>query len=245
MSATPHILITRPLGQQQPFIEQLEALGLSVSHLPCLEIEALRDTTLDTDLAERYDSVLFTSVNAVRQAHRQRPLPWVGLAVHAIGAATGAALQRLGQPLAFLPDSPYNSESFLAQISTCRAGRLLLVKGCAGRGLLGPGLQKLGWQVASAEVYRRRLPRIPAAQVTRIVERQPPDLISITSNETLENLVTLAAAHLPRLQALPLVVNSARAAELAQELGFRQAAMIAVPPGDQGQLDCIRRWLHR
>lgn len=243
MNTTPHILITRPAGQQQPFIEQVQTLGLSVSHLPCLEIEALHSATLEVDPATTCDSVLFTSVNAVREAHRQRPLPWPGLAVYAIGAATGKALQQLQQTLAIPPLSPFNSESFLAQMATLQPGKMLLVKGCGGRGLLAPGLLDLGWQVLSAEVYRRRLPAIPATEIAQLLERQPPDLISITSNESLQNLVTLAASHLPQLRALPLVVNSARAAELARELGFTQPALIAVPPGDQGQLACIRDWL--
>ena len=243
MRTAPHILITRPTGQHQPFVEQLQALGLSVSHLPCLEIEPLLDSQLDSDPVGNFDSVLFTSVNAVRQAHRQRPLPWPGLAVYAIGSATAASLEGLGQALAILPDSPYDSESFLHQIGARTPGRMLLVKGCGGRGLLGPGLQKLGWQVGSAEVYRRRLPDISAEQVTQLLQQQMPDLISITSNESLQNMVTLTAEHLHRLRELPLVVNSTRAADLARELGFSQPALIAIPPGDQGQLACIRQWL--
>lgn len=243
MSTTPHILITRPIGQHLPFIEQLQTMGLSVSHLPCLAIEPVADAGLQSDPAEQHDSVLFTSVNAVRQAHRQRPLPWTGLAVYAIGSATGQALQGYGQTLATLPDSPYDSESFLAQIGTCTPGSLLLVKGCGGRGVLAPGLRTLGWRVDSANVYRRRLPDIPEARVARIFEQQPPDLISITSNECLQNLMTLCANHLPRIRPLPLVVNSGRAAELARDLGFEQPPLIATPPGDQGQLQCIARWL--
>lgn len=242
MSISPHILITRPTGQHQPFIDKLQALGFSVSHLPCLQIEPRQDDRLSTDPAELVDSVLFTSSNAVRQAHRQRPLPWPGLAVYAIGAATASALQHAGQALAIEPLSPFNSESFLAQISTRVPGRLLLVKGCGGRGLLEPELQNLGWQVSCAEVYRRRLPEIPAHEITQLLQ-PPPDLISITSNECLQNLTVLAADHLPGLRTLPLVVNSARAAELAHTLGFSRAALVATPPGDEGQLQCISHWL--
>mgnify|MGYP000630562725 CR=1 FL=1 len=243
MSTLPHILITRPLGQHQPFIDQLQLMGLSVSHLPCLSIEPVPEARLQADPAEQHDSALFTSVNAVRQAHRQRPLPWPGLAVYAIGSATGQALQHHGQTIAILPDSPYDSESFLKQIGTRQAGRLLLVKGCGGRGVLAPGLRELGWQVDSANVYRRRLPDVPASRVAQVFEQQPPELISITSNECLQNLVTLCADHLPRIRQLPLVVNSVRATELARDLGFEQPPLVATPPGDQGQLACIRRWL--
>lgn len=242
MNSSPHILITRPSGQHQPFIDELRALGMTVSHLPCLEITSLDDVHLHDDPAREHDSVLFTSVNAVGQAHRLRPLPWPGLAVYAIGAATCRALEERGQTLACPPSPPFNSESFLSQIAQRHAGRLLLVKGEGGRGLLQPSLQALGWQVDSIDVYRRQLPDLSTAQVDQIITQPWPDLVSVTSNESLHNLTILAARHLSRLRLLPLVVNSSRAAELARELGFEQPALIALTAGDPGQLACIRQW---
>lgn len=244
MKTTPHILITRPTGQHLPFVESLTTLGLTVSHLPCLEIQGLDHQELRVDPAIRCDSVLFTSVNAVWQAHRLRPLPWPGLAVYAIGAATFHALEQLGQPPLMAPMAPFNTESFLQQIAEQPVGKLLLVKGEGGRGLLGPGLQNLGWQVDGIDVYRRRIPRLAAVDVERIITCPRPDIISITSNESLHNFVVLAAEHLDSLYHLPLVVNSARAAELAQQLGFTRPAMVASPAGDQGQLSCVDRWYH-
>ncbi len=76
----------------------------------------------------------------------------------------------------------------------------------------------------------------------RIFSHSPPDIISITSNESLDNLVILAGEFLPELLRIPLVVNSQRAADQAMRLGFLVTPLVASPPGDQGQIDAIRQW---
>ena len=164
--------------------------------------------------------------------------------MHAIGAATAKALQTLQQPLAMQPLPPFSSEAYLAQLAPLLPARLLLIKGEGGRGLIASQLLAMGWQVTNMDLYRRELPDINAAEVAHIFRHSPPDLISITSNESLDNLVILATEFLPVIVKIPLVVNSQRAAEHAVELGFIQAPMVATPPGDQGQIDTIRQWIH-
>lgn len=243
MNRPARILITRPCGQHREFAASLQVLGLSVAHLPCLAICSNLDQWPETDPLIGCDSVLFTSVNAVHQAQRLRPLPWPGLAVFAIGKATASALHEAGQGLALSPMAPFNSEALLQQLQTREPGRLCLIKGLGGRGLLTPALQSRGWQVRQLDVYRRELPRIESRDIEQLLRCPAPDIISITSNEILHNLVTLAAEHLPTLIGLPLVVNSERAATAARELGFHGPTFIAEAAGDQGQLACIRQWL--
>ena len=246
MSSTPaHILNTRPSGQHLAFTRSLEALGFNVSHLPCLAIRGLPGCQLENDPAAQFDIVLFTSTNAVRFAHAQRPFPWNNVAVHAIGAATATALQTLHQPLALMPQAPFNSEAYLAQLAPLDPARLLLIKGEGGRGLIASQLQAMDWQVSSMDLYRRELPDVDATMTASIFRHSPPDIISITSNESLDNLVTLAGEFLPALLKIPLVVNSQRAAEQAKESGFLLTPLVANPPGDQGQIDAIRQWFDR
>lgn len=239
---SPHILITRPEGQHAYFSRQLELLGFRVSHLPCLAIDALHSAQLNSDPAGDFDYILFTSANAVRHAHALRPLPWSGVDVLAIGSATARTLEEHGQSLAMQPVSPFNSESMLARLVTVNPARLLIVKGRGGRELIHPELDRRGWQVSSADVYQRRLPTVPAARVSQVFRSPGPDIVSVTSNEVLENLVKLAASQ-DRLLALPLVVNSVRTAQRARDLGFEKPAIIASPAGDAGQLEALQQWL--
>ena len=241
-SPSAHILNTRPSGQHLCFTHSLEALGFVVSHLPCLAISALPGQLLEKDPAEHVDIVLFTSANSVRFAHVQRPFPWSNVAIHAIGAATATALQALHQPLAMQPQAPFNSEACLAQLAQLMPARLLLIKGEGGRGLITSQLQAMGWQVVEMDLYRRELPDVDARTIAGLFGGTPPDLISITSNESLANLVTLAGDYLPVLLDIPLVVNSERAAEQAMQSGFRIRPLVANPPGDRGQLDAIRQY---
>ena len=241
-SSSAHILNTRPSGQHLAFTHSLEALGFTVSHLPCLAIRGLREPQLEKNLAAHFDFVLFTSANAVRFAHEQQPFPWNNVSVHAIGAATALALQTLHQPLAMQPLAPFNSEAYLAQLAPLDPARLLLIKGEGGRGLIATQLQAMGWRVSSLDLYRRELPAIDALMSARIFSHSPPDIISITSNESLDNLVILAGEFLPELLRIPLVVNSQRAADQAMRLGFLVTPLVASPPGDQGQIDAIRQW---
>lgn len=241
-SSSAHILNTRPSGQQQAFTGALEVLGFTVSHLPCLAITGVPGQLLEKDPAESVDHVLFTSANAVRFAQAQRPFPWSNVAVHAIGAATATALQALHQSLAMQPLAPFNSEACLAQLARLRPARLLLIKGEGGRGLITSQLRAMGWQVTEMDLYRRDIPEVDSMTMDRIFAGTPPDMISITSNESLTNLVTLAENYLPVLLSIPLVVNSERAAEQAVHTGFRMRPLVANPAGDQGQIDVIRQY---
>lgn len=189
-----------------------------------------------------FDIVLFTSANAVHFAHALRPLPWHGVDVHAIGAATGRALQRLDQPLSLIPRAPFNSETYLDQLSTHPPARLLLIKGVGGRDLISSHLRAAAWQITELNLYRRELPVTSMHLIAEIFESNRLDLISITSNESLDNLVTLASIHLPKLLQLPLVVNSQRAVAKAKQIGFLKPPLVACPPGDEGQIAAIKQY---
>lgn len=186
--------------------------------------------------------MLFTSANAVRFAHQLCPLPWPDKQVHAIGTATEKALVKHQQTLARPPQPPFNSEAFLDQISDDRPGSLLIVKGLGGRDLIQSQLIDCGWQVSSVAVYERQLPVVSASTVDAVFDKTAPDIVSVSSNETLGNLWTLCQQHTSRLKLIPLVVNSERCAQFAKELGFQRTTLVANPAGDEGQLACLAQW---
>ncbi|MFK7855122.1 MAG: uroporphyrinogen-III synthase [Granulosicoccus sp.] len=244
MANSPHILITRPTGQQKQFARDCQALGFRVSHLPCLAIEGLQNPSLNTERVSKACRILFTSSNAVRYADALLPLPWRESAVQAIGPATARALVEKGQILASEPAKPYNSEAFLLQADTLAPQRLIIIKGVGGRTLIGDTLEKLGWQVEHIDVYKRLLPQLSPSRIDEILQPATPDVISVASNETLTNLMTLSGKHRSEILRAQLLVNSERCASLACDIGFRRTAIVAQPAGDQGQLASLKQWLN-
>jgi len=237
------ILITRPMGQQQAFATCCADLGLEVSHLPCLSIETVPNQGLSLKMLNEYNGVFFTSKNAVSHAHRLCPLPWLGVSVSAIGPATSAALAALNQAVELTAKPPFTSESYLHQMDGLLAQKLLIIKGSGGRTLIADRLREIGWHVQTIDVYRRALPVISAAHVAERIQCPTPDIISINSNETLQNLRILAANQWDTLCELPLIVNSERTAELAMSMGFKLPALVASKAGDEGQLEQLKRWM--
>jgi len=238
-----HILITRPLGQQLPFAQECRKMGFKVSHIPCLAIEAFDSGQLLGPLLDTADIVLFTSQNAVLHAHAQHPLPWIGVQVHAIGNATAKLLSTFHQPLGTQPLAPFNSESCVRQLQRLPAQSLLIVKGVDGRSLIAEQLQPMGWTVSTHAVYRRTMPAVPHSLINEAFEKRPPDIVSIGSNETLLNLMTLTREYEPALLHSRLLVNSHRCSELAASIGFTRVPLVAMPAGDEGQLKALRTWV--
>lgn len=242
-SSMPRVLITRPAGQHQDFAARCKEIGFDVSLLPCLQIVARPvEQQLLLQKRDAHEAVLFTSANAVRCAHAIAPLPWPATKVHAIGAATAQCLQAHGQSVCLQPQSPFNSEAYLAQLEQQTPASLLIVKGQGGRGIIQPRLLSAGWCVDSVDVYDRVTPALSPQLVNAAFSPVPPDIISVTSNDVLKNLYQSCLDHRSTLINTPLVVNSERCADLARELGFMAEMHVAVPAGDTGQLVCLQRW---
>jgi uroporphyrinogen-III synthase len=67
------------------------------------------------------------------------------------------------------------------------------------------------------------------------------DFITVTSNETLQNLFDMAgAAGQPLLCELPLVVVSQRQSMLARQLGFRREPLLAANASDAAIVAAIK-----
>jgi len=243
MMHSPHVLITRPAGQHEHLAQACSALGFQVSHLPCLAIEGLENKSLHRECIAQTDSVLFTSLNAVEYAHGQLPMPWPGVVARAIGPATANALVSKGQALISEPCAPFTSDAFLAQMESHPPERLIIVKGLGGRTLISDHLSELGWHVQTLDVYRRLLPDISPAYVDEIFQSSVPDIVCLSSNESLNNLMMLIGDHRTELLDIQLLVNSDRCANLADSLGFRHPALVAQSAGDQGQLSQLKQWL--
>jgi len=238
------VLVTRPKHQQSLFLKSCDDAGLETVTLPCIDILPVECKLTNADIKQS-ELVLFTSRNAVEFAHAIHPLPWKNAKVYAIGRATQRVLSKLGQALVHPPVEPYSSEAFLDWYKTQTPIKsALIVKGMCGRDLIESQLEASGVNVVIKSVYKRVIPVVSDSERQRVFVETPPDIISITSDDVLRNLVNIAGpAYASVLHSTQLVVNSERCADMAVRLGFDHRPRIAYPPGDVGQmaaiLDCI------
>jgi len=241
----PRLLVTRPIERQEPFSTRAGALGFDAVPFPCVRIVLdVAGELPSADARNTADRVLFTSHPAVEAVARQLPFPWVSASVVAIGRATAKALSDQGQSLVQAPVAPYTSEALLDTWKQSAAfERVIVFKGRGGRTVLIDSLRQRGTVVTAVDVYRRERPCISDAVRHGMLIKRRPDIIAVTSDEILENLVVLAGDALPALLPLPLVVNSDRCRTLARSCGFTGSIRVAVTAGDDGQLAALDDWL--
>ena len=243
------ILNTRPAHQQSELTAMLEADGARVLSFPVIRIVA--SGAAAPDFAS-YDILLFVSRNAVDHGlDLARGLAFPAtMQFGVIGSATRAALlERIGDPGERLIQSePYNSEALLEApaLQQVAGKRILILRGQAGRNLLGDELGARGARVDYCEVYRRELPERDPAAFARLVSAAFPTLVVLTSNEGMHNLFELVdAAEAERLRAIPWLLISERMRESALKLGHNAPIVIAESASDDGIRKTICAWVKR
>lgn len=244
------VLITRPLGQQASIVNLLNSTGAVVKSLPCLQISPIANAdTVRKQLqaTQTTDVVIFTSTNAVQYAHSLLPMPWTDnpRLLLATGPATAEQLSYYEMSVVEKPQKPFNSEALLNLhiLQQKSLQKVAIVKGEGGREHLAKTLSKRGITVDLISVYKRLCPEYSRATIDTLFLNSPPDIVTITSNEALKNLVTIAGnTHQTLLLKLPLIVNSERCASLAKKLGFQSQVIVASLPGDHGQLEAVKQW---
>ncbi len=245
-NSKPRVLITRPKHQQAEFIDHCKQAGFEPQSLPCMDIlpESSDLTAQDIKQAKL---IFFTSRNAVEFAHNIVPFPWADSSekmVCAVGRATTRMLSKLQQKTSHPPIAPYNSEAFVTWMKNQPLpATALIITGKGGRDVVETYLLEQGCNVVVKAVYKRVLPAISDAQRLKVFLEEPPDIISVTSDDVLRNLVNIAGPeYADVIRQLPLVVNSNRCAQLAERLDFELPAIVANPPGDEGQLAALQQW---
>ena len=242
------VLVTRPLQQQREFNNLLQSHGAVPTSLPCLEIEFHAESSLtQLQQIESGQTIIFTSSNAVLAVHEVCPFPWpqTEITVLAIGPATARQLAILGQPVNVNPNPPYNSEALLelAELKKDQLNKVSIITGQGGRSFLAEKLANRTYQLEIISVYKRRKPHVTQNTLDAIFLKSGVDIVTITSNEALQNLVEFGGnAHRKQLLSLPLVVNSQRGARLAKDLCFQSHVLVAEEAGNSGQLAALKLW---
>lgn len=231
------VLVTRPADRAAGLAAALEAAGAEVVRFPVIAIEPLAPPLCD---AARYDMVLFVSPAAAEHGGalvEALPGPLVG----AVGAATARALAGRGIDVSIRPARTSDSEGLLEHPALAAdrvAGRrVLIVRGEGGRPHLREQLVARGAMVDYAEVYRRARPGD--------LEQTAParcDIVTLTSNESADNLLTLVDGGTRRtLLQRPAVVASDRTAERVRQLGFAGPVEVAAGADDDSMERAVVR----
>lgn len=219
------ILITRPDGRELNLRKLIEQAGGKVIHYPVITIQPPPELDIEqlVPLREKLHSftmAIFISPTAVEQTQIYFPVLPEHFTIVAIGSKTGKALQQQNLQVD-LEATGQDTESLLKdplfQMPKIEGQRILIFRGNGGRALLGDTLIRRGAQVRYVETYQRELPHRPPLTEQQVAKL---DAITISSNEGLDNLVTLMED--PSLLIdIPLVVPSSRAQTLARQHGFK------------------------
>lgn len=228
--AEPLVLNTRPADRAAGLDQALMAAGFRVAHLPLLELEPL---PLDAaampqvrDL-DRYRAVFVVSPTAARLGLRLLADWWpqwpAGLAWIAVGEATARELRDEG--LSPVTPDDESSEGVLALPALQRLGdgdRVLVLRGEGGRNLVREWLTGRSVRVDDLDVYRRRLPAGTAARWRALSALARPDVVVLTSGESLRHWREVADE---TGLSLPVLVVSPRLADLATAAGCREVLL--------------------
>jgi len=219
------ILITRPKGRENHLRQLIEQAGGKVIHYPVIHIQPppeldITHLILLQKKLHSFTVAIFISPTAVEQSQIYFPALPEHFTIVAIGSKTSEALQQQNIPVD-IEASEHNTESLLKdpffQMPEIEGQRILIFRGNGGRALLGDTLTRRGAQVRYVETYQRELPPHPPLTEQQITQLSA---ITISSNEGLDNLITLMED--PSLIIdTPMVVPSPRAQTLARQHGFK------------------------
>ena len=214
----PHqIIVTRPLHQAEFLLGELEALKLdsiTIAHLPLLDI-----VPIEFSLPQQsFEKAIFISPNAVNLFTHWEQLSNCDL--FAVGKATASAIQQQAKREAFSP-AEMNTEGLLAmpQLQQVSEEKIIVVKGTDGRPLLHQELGKRGAQVATLDVYQRKIPDW-AVQKKIVQQSSPHNVWLVTSAQAIDHLYRIKGLSEHPNHQTKLVVSSDRLAEFAAKKGF-------------------------
>jgi uroporphyrinogen III methyltransferase/synthase len=229
------VLITRPDGQSEDFAEALRDLGAEPVELPTIRIAAASDpSALNQAIqqVERYDWLVFTSVNGVRyffaaldqSGGDARKLARAKIA--AIGPATARELKRHGVRADCVPDE-YRGEAVAVAMRTAsptlRGLAVLLARAEVARDALPNLLRESGAQVDVVSSYRTL--EAPAETLAQIAERLRAgsiDIATFTSPSTVDRLfVALGAEAAALLERVTLAAIGPITAQAMEARGLK------------------------
>ena len=158
---------------------------------------------------------------------------------------TAVALEPYGLTADLVPEHNFSSEGLLAldDLQDMRARRVVIFRGNGGREVLRDTLVERGAEVDYVEVYRRACPLVDPQEIMPYWQPGTLDVITITSNESLQNLFDMAGVEgQPQLREIPLLAVGERQAALAQQLGFTRQPVLAEHASDEAIVAALKEF---
>ena len=242
------VLVTRPEHQAAPLATLIEAQGGTAIRFPTMQIVPVEiEADRLTAQLERADMLIFISANAVYCLHEHSGLgthwrPAQQVAV--VGQRTALALQQIGWTVDIVPEQRFDSEALLAcdALQQVSGKRITIIRGVGGRETLAQSLRERGAVVDYAEVYRREVPDADPQALLAQWRAGGIDVISITSNTALQNLLTILGDTIDQqVLATPLAVFSQRQSVLARKAGFSGRIVVATNATNEAMVEAVKQ----
>ncbi len=228
------ILITRGKGQSEEFRRLLAEGGATPTEIPLIEIRPLKSPQLQeacTRIAH-YDWIVFTSANGVRtfagEAEEAGNWPPIDkpprLAV--VGPGTQAALADCGAEADLLARR-HRAEGLVEAFEEAfpqglEDQRILLPLAARARPLLSEELAGRGARVEVVPVYDTVPAMGSRESLRRLLQSDPPDLVTLASSYTARCLLELAGSP-ELLDGIPCAAIGPLTARTARQLGLHVA----------------------
>jgi len=236
------ILITRPVSQTKNLELLLNKNNFDYALFPAFEVSKLQTKAP----VEKYDIIIFISVNAVNYAEEHYgDLFSDSSKVFAVGPVTANQLFKNNIAVDCFPKTSASSRELL-KMKECSAlsnRKILIVRGRGGSETLKNYLSSSN-QVDYLEVYERipcELTRIHNESLMSFVNH-PDGILMATSNESLINIKRLVNCVSPKyfeiLRARRLIVFSERIKSSAEKLGFKKIETTQ-NPSDEDFVDIL------
>ncbi|WP_010270891.1 uroporphyrinogen-III C-methyltransferase [Paenibacillus senegalensis] len=198
------VLVTRTRGQASELANRIYELGGEAIELPLIRIqrpasEARLERIAQTlSTVDRYDWILFTSVNGVAHFFEELRLARLDVRrlakarIAAVGPKTAEALLERGL-IAEQPEQCFQAEGLLEALRhELKAGqKVLLPRSEQGRAILPEQLAELGLEVTDLPLYENVLCHENKEELLRLLKEEEVDMITFTSSSTVNHLFEL------------------------------------------------------
>lgn len=247
-----NVLVTRPEHQADKLCELIEKLGDTAIRFPVIEISQSENQQAAKNILEnieQYDIGIFISRNAVEWTLKllnDKASALKRLSLFSIGPATTEALKKAFSGNV-TSNNGSNSEALLEleplHSELVSGKNIIIFRGQGGREHLARTLTQRGATVDFVEVYRRECPQYDSDYINEIWTLNVPDIVIVTSNNSLENLFFLLNNEQRNLLlSKQLIVISQRVLDFSVGYGFAKTPIVTEESSDEGILNAIIKW---
>lgn len=226
------LVITRPEEQSEGFMHGLLERGAEPFLFPVIETVPPEDwKPLDQAIQklDRYDGLIFTSVNGVKFFMRRlkekgkdvRELK--GLRLYAIGPKTERAVNALGINVDVVPEN-YVAESLIDSLGkeNIKGKKFLLPRAAVARETLPDQLRAQGATLDVAPAYQTVRPKTDTKELIRRIKEGSIHAVTFTSSSTVTHFMELIGATLkPQLANIAVACIGPVTAKTAEKAGLK------------------------